>query len=113
MKDKLYEYIKQNQVCSELIFKDWEAFLQILFKCGGSVSKILWFEYVSIDEQNISLGAGGYRDQQDPGYMWAETTIYAKDLSSKSLVQIKQYITDTIVAYRPHNLVPCFFEIIV
>ena len=66
MKNELYAYIKQNQVCSELIFRDWEAFLQTLFECGGSVSKILWFEYVPINKQDMSLGAGGYRDKKPP-----------------------------------------------
>ena len=113
MKDKLYEYIKQYQVCPELIFQDWETFLEILFDCGGSVSEILWFEYMSLDEQKASLGAGGYRDQQNPGYMWAETMLYDKNLSEQSLPQIKQYILDKIAAHKPHNLVPCFFELIV
>ncbi|MBQ8432069.1 MAG: hypothetical protein IJX28_04210 [Clostridia bacterium] len=111
MLQALERYIEQNKVCSALIFRDWNAFLNILFACGGSVNEILWFEYVLIEKQKNSLGGGGYGDKENSEYMWAETMIYDQDLGCKSLLEIKEHINSTIKAHKPHILVPCFFDI--
>ena len=111
MTKTLEEYIEQNKVCSAFIFRDWNAFLDILFEGGGSVKEILWFEYVLIDRQMESLGGGGYRDSANPDYVWAETMIYDKGLEQKSLSEIKEHIDRTIKSHIPHRLVPCFFAI--
>ena len=108
---RLKEYILQNQTCSEMLFRDWDRFLEVLFECGGCVKEILWFEYVLVSEQSASLGAGGYRDASNPEYMWAETMMIEKGLEQRSLTEIRQYIRNTIKDYKPHQLVPCFFEI--
>ncbi|MBQ9082740.1 MAG: hypothetical protein IJY28_04485 [Clostridia bacterium] len=113
MNTRLKDYIDQHRVCSDLIFRDWETFLEILFECGGCVDEILWFEYVLIAEQKNSLGGGGYRDPRNPDYMWAETMMDDRDLRAKSLSETKDLIQRTIETYRPHTLVPCFFEICV
>ena len=112
MRKKLDNYIDKNVVCSDLIFRDWNEFLELLFECGGSVKEILWFEYVLIEKQKESLGGGGYQDANNPEYMWAETMIYDKHLEKKSLLELKEHIEHTIKSYQPHNLVPCFFEIL-
>ena len=111
MLETLERYIEQNKVCSDLIFRDWNEFLDLLFDCGGAVNEILWFEYVLIEEQKNSLGGGGYGDKANPEYMWAETMIYDKALGSKSLTELKDHIDSTIKLYKPHILVPCFFDI--
>ena len=111
MTQTLERYIEQNKVCSDLIFRNWNEFLDLLFACGGSVNEILWFEYILIEKQTNSLGGGGYRDNANPEYMWAETMIYDKDLGTKSLLEIKDHINSTIKLYYPHILVPCFFDI--
>ena len=46
MLQTLERYIEQNKVCSDLLLRDWNAFLDLLFDCGGAVNEILWFEYV-------------------------------------------------------------------
>ena len=111
MSQILDTYIEQSKVCSDLIFRDWNEFLDLLFDCGGSVNEILWFEYVLEEKQKDSLGGGGWSDKENPEYMWAETMIYDKDLGAKSLSEIKCHIDSTIKLYDPHVLVPCFFDI--
>jgi len=111
MDSKIKKYIEENKVCSDLIFRNWSEFVELLFECGGFVNEILWFEYVLIDKQKDSLGGGGYGDKENPEYMWAETMIYDKALGQKTLVEIKDHITSTIKSYAPHILVPCFFDI--
>lgn len=111
MSDALKVYISNNYVCSELIFREWEDFLDILFDSGGRVKEILWFEYVQIDRQKESLGCGGYLDHQNPDFMWAETMIHDQNLENKSLSTIKEHINDVKCAHLPHTLVPCFLEI--
>ena len=113
MNTQLKEYIEQHRVCSDLIFRDWEMFLEMLFEHGGCVDEILWFEYVLIAEQQNSLGGGGYPDPRNPKYMWSETMLYDQNLHAKSLAEIKNHIRRTIETYQPHKLVPCFFEICV
>ncbi|MBQ8359314.1 MAG: hypothetical protein IJX37_05315 [Oscillospiraceae bacterium] len=112
MDKQLEAFIANNQVATDLIFRDWDAFLETLFDCGGCVEEILWFEYILADKQTESLGYGGYFDKENPQYMWAETDLYNKGLSAKSLSQIREHIKSTIDAYSPHNLVPCFFKIV-
>lgn len=111
MKYELKTYIEENRVCSELIFRDWQEFLDVLFTCGGSVEEILWFEYVAIGRQTDSLGGGGYIDPSNPDYMWAETMIYHKQLGQKSPSELYDFIQNTIAKNLPHQLVPCFFTI--
>ena len=111
MMQRLEKYIEQNKVCSDLIFRDWNEFLDLLFDNGGTVNEILWFEYVLKEKQQDSLGSGGYIDKANPEYMWAETMIYDKALGTKSLAEIKEHIASTIKLYKPHILVPCFFDI--
>ena len=112
MNKKTEQYIEQNKVCSDLIFRDWSDFLELLFCCGGAVKEILWFEYVLIANHAESLGGGGYQDSKNPEYMWSETMICDKGLEQKSLSEIKEHIESTINSHKPHNLVPCFFNII-
>ena len=111
MIDPVKQYISENQVCPDLIFRNWNEFLDLLFQYGGTVKEILWFEYVSIDSQKDSLGAGGWQDPANPKYMWAETMIRDKGLAQKSLSEIKEHIQKTIIAHQPHSLIPCFFDI--
>lgn len=111
MNKNLEDFIEQNKVCSDMIFRNWNKFLELLFGCGGSVKEILWFEYVLIDKQKESLGSGGYQDISNSKYMWAETTIYDKNLENKSLSEIVEHIEYTIDMHKPHELVPCFFNI--
>ncbi len=113
MDKRLDEFIANNQVATDLLFRDWDAFLEILFDCGGCVQEILWFEYTPIDKQADSLGDGGYLDPSNPQYMWAETYLYDKDLFGNSLSEVKAHIANTIAIYAPHDLVPCFFKIVV
>ena len=111
MDRKLKDYIINNQTSPEMIFRNYKEFLDILFDCGGAVSEILWFEYVLQEKQKDSLGGGGWIDKENPEYMWAETMIYDKNMKHCSLEEIKAHIIETIDKYKPHHLVPCFFDI--
>lgn len=111
MDKSIEDYIINNKVCSDLIFRNWNEFLEILFDCGGCVNEILWFEYVKINKQKESLGCGGYIDNENLEYMWAETMLHTTGLTNKSFSEIKVYIEETINEYKPHNLIPCFFDI--
>lgn len=102
------KYIKEHQLCAEYIFADWEAFLDLLYEHSGRVDSILWFEHVRIIDQKDSLGAGGYRDQADPEYMYAETPMH-DGMESKSLSEVKEYIQATLAAYSNHVLIPSFY----
>ena len=106
---EIKKYIAENSVCHDLIFRNWKEFLNILFKNGGCVESILWFEYTSVEKQAESLGAGGYVDHDNPEYMWAETMIYDKNLYGKSFSEIILHIEKVIIENHPHNLVPSFF----
>ena len=111
MDGKIKKYIEENKVCSDLIFRNWSEFVELLFECGGFVNEILWFEYVLIEKQKDSLGGGGYGDKENPEYMWAETMIYDRNMKHCSLEEIRAYIVETIDKYKPHHLVTCFFDI--
>ena len=113
MTPQLAQYIRDHRVCPDLLFRNWREFLQVLYENGGTVRRILWFVYVRIDRQAGSLGGGGWQDPLNPAYMWAETMMDDRDLRAKSLSETKDLIQRTIETYRPHTLVPCFFEICV
>ena len=71
----LEKYIHKNKVCSDDIYRNYKAFLEILYNNGYKVTDILWFDYCKIDEQDKSLGQGGFIDKENKDYMWAETQI--------------------------------------
>ena len=112
MDNELQNYIAKHKVCRDLIFRNWQDFLNLLFSCGGSVREILWFEYVLVSMQAQSLGYGGYADKETPAYMWAETLMYDKNLEHMELAELSEYIDCTIRNHLPHVLVPCFFDIV-
>lgn len=107
--DKVKQYIEDNKLCSENLFRDWESFLELLFDQGGCVEAVLWFEYVLISEQKNSLGGGGYIDKVNPKYMFAETHLYESEMENKSIIEIKEYIKSIVENYPKNNLVPSFY----
>ena len=107
--ERLEQYIEKHKLCSELLFDNWNEFLELLFSEGGCVKSILWFEYVLISEQKDSLGGGGYKDINNPKYMYAETCIYQEDLNDKSLSDLTEYIQSIQAANHKHKLIPSFF----
>lgn len=70
---KVQAYIEDHSFCSEYLFKDWEAFLDILYEEGGRVSSILWWDHCRKNLQHASIGSGGYTDPDDQEWMYAET----------------------------------------
>ena len=111
MDGRIKKYIEENKVSSDLLFRNWEEFIELLFACGGFVNEILWFEYVLIDKQKDSLGGGGYMDKDNPAYMWAETMLFDKNLKHCSLKEIRAHIEKTVDTHKPRQLVPSFFDI--
>lgn len=109
MSTALTDYIEKYRVCSELIFRDYDRFLQLLFENGGKVDSIVWFEYVAIENQSASLGGGGYKDSENPENMWVETQISRCDMACISEAEVRAYIKDITSKYIPHKLVPCFY----
>ena len=66
MSQTLDLYISQNKVCSDIIFRDWNDFLDVLFSHSGSVNAILWFEYLLTENRKNSFGSGEWRDETIP-----------------------------------------------
>lgn len=104
------EYINQHNILnSEYLFSDWNEFLNVLYKNNGKIEAVLWYEHILIDRQKGSLGSGGYRDKNDPDYMYAETQIYNDGLKNKSAEEIVTYIQSVINEYPNNSLIPSFF----
>ena len=93
MSKKIKAYIEEHTICNENIFKDWETFLDLIYSEGGAIFGIQWYDYVKISDQDKSVGGGGYRDPDNPDYMFAETMLYEGGFENKSLDEIKQHIT--------------------
>ncbi len=45
MTERIKKYIDDHAVGSELLFRDWESFLDLLYAEGGRISSILWWDY--------------------------------------------------------------------
>ena len=43
---RVQKYIDDHSFCSEYLFKDWEAFLDLIYEEGVRVSSILWWEHL-------------------------------------------------------------------
>ena len=117
LSQKVKEYISEHSLSSsECLFKDWEFFLDLLYAEGGRITAILWWDYCKIAEQHLSIGSGGYRDLDNTEYMYAETQSIEDGLETKTLEEIKKYITKVrktgiqyINKYISHDLVPSFY----
>lgn len=107
--NNLNDYIENNKLCSDDIYRDYEEFLRLLYGNGGKVTNILWFDYCKINEQDKSLGSGGFIDKENKDYMWAETQMWNDKLDNKSLNELLDYIDTIIKKYPNNNLVPSFY----
>ena len=96
----LEEYIENKKVCSEYLFQDWREFLEVLYSQGGHIESILWFEHIKISEQKKSLGTGGYIDNFNQDYMYAETNFFEHGFDNKSLCEINDHIKLFIAKYK-------------
>ena len=113
---KVKNYIGIHSFCSEYLFKDWEAFLDILYAEGGHVSSILWWDYCKKSEQRFSVGSGGYSDPENSEYMYAETHLFKDGLETNTLAEIKEYIIREKKTgfrygskFKSHELMPSFY----
>ena len=113
---KLQAYIEYHSFCSVYLFKDWEAFLDILYEEGGRVSSILWWDHCIKNLQHASIGSGGYTDPDDQEWMYAETWLHEDGFEERSLEDIKAYIremrADGLILgdkYITFDLVPSFY----
>ena len=91
------------------LFRNWKEFIDILFANHGKVKFILWFEHIEICKQADSMGVGGYRDPDNPEYMFAETMLFDDELENKSLEEIKEHILSVIQQYPNNKLIPSFY----
>lgn len=78
------KFIEEHSFCPELLFRDWEPFLDLLYAEGGAVSAICWWDRCRKSELHESVGAGGYADPDDPEYMYAETQLCAENLGARN-----------------------------
>ncbi len=113
LNERIQKYIDDHAFCSELLFKDWESFLDLLYAEGGRVSSILWWEHCN---KNFQHGYGGYSDPDDEEWMYSEIWFHEDGFEEKSLADIKAYIHETreqglILGdkYITHDLVPSFY----
>ena len=116
LSNRIKEYISAHSFCSEYLFKDWEAFLDVLYTEGARVTSILWWDHCKKSEQNLSAGSGGYSDPDDTQYMFAETQSFKDGLEIYTIDDIKEYISNQREAgiqygnkYHSHDLVPSFY----
>ncbi len=113
---KTKRYIEKHSFCSELLFKDWESFVDLLYSEGGRISAILWWDHIKISESAKSIGSGGYTDPDDPDYMYAETQEYKDGFELKTLEEVKGYIREvqnSVISreneYISSELAPSFY----
>ena len=57
----------------------------------------------------IKIGMGGYIDEENKGFMWAETQIYGVGMQDKSLSDILEYISKTRIDNSGYDLYPEFY----
>lgn len=112
---RIQNYINDHSFCSENLFKDWEAFLDLLYAEGGRVSSILWWDHCTKSQQHESVGSGGFRDPENDEFIFAETQLYKDGLETYTLDEIKKYIDQERKTgfrygskYKSHDLVPSF-----
>lgn len=113
--EKVNKFIEEHSFCPELLFREWEPFLDLLYAEGGAVSAICWWDHCRKSELHESVGAGGYADPDDLEYMYAETQLCAENLGARTVDEVKEYIArerETGFQYgnkhRSHDLVPSF-----
>ena len=114
---KVKEFIAEHDITNgECLFKDWETFLDLLYSEGGRISIIGWWDHCTHEEHKNSVGMGGYKDPEDPDYVYSEIQSENDDLETKTLKEIKEYIEETQKAgikynaeHYSHELVPSFF----
>ena len=115
MNIKIRQYIDDYTFCSELLFKDWESFLDLLYAEGDRVSSILWWDHCTKEQLKESVGSGGYKDPDNDEFVYAVTQLYKEDLETYTLDEIKEYINQERKTgfqygdkYKSHNLIPSF-----
>ena len=114
--ERLQKYINDHAFCSELLFKDWESFLDLLYAQGGRISSIAWWDHCTKKQLQESVGSGGYKDPENDEFIYAETQLYKEGLETYTLEKIKEYINRERKTgfrygnkYRSHDLVPSFY----
>lgn len=115
MTERIKKYIDDHAVGSELLFRDWESFLDLLYAEGGRISSILWWDYCTKKQLHDSVGSGGYKDPENEEYLYAETQLAKEGLETYTLDDIKEYINKERKTgfrygdkYKSHDLVPSF-----
>ena len=110
--ERIQNYIDEHSFCPEYLFRDWEAFLDLLYEEGGRVSSILWWEHC---RKNMQHGYVGYDDPDDGEWMYAKTWLHEDGFEERSPAEIKAYIHETrehglilVDKYITHELVPSF-----
>ena len=113
---RVQKYIEDHSFCSEYLFKDWGAFLDLLYEEGGRVSSVLWWEHCKKKLPHGSIGGNEYADPDDLEWVYAETWLHEDGFEERSLEDIKAYIQETrehglILGdkYITFNLVPSFY----
>lgn len=113
---RIQNYIDNHTLYSEYIFKDWEAFLYLLYAEGSHISSILWRDHCQKSQHHESVGSTGYNDPENNDFIYTETKMYKEDLETNTLDEIKEYINQKRKIgcrydskYRSHDLIPSFY----
>ena len=113
--ERIQKYIDDHAFCSELLFKDGESFLDLLYAEGSRVSSILWWDHCTRKQLKESVGSGGYKDPDNDEFIYAETQLCKEGLDTYTLSEIKEYINQERKKglrydskYKSHDLVPSF-----
>ena len=114
--ERVQNHIDNNSFCSELLFRNWESFLNLLYSEGGRISSVLWWDHCTKKQLRESVGSGGYKDPDNEEYIYAETELYKEGLETYTLDEIKKYINQVRKTgfqygnrYKSHDLVPSFY----
>ncbi len=114
--ERIQNYINNHTFCSEYLFRDWDAFLNLLFAEGGRISSILWWDHCTKKQMSESVGMGGYKDPENDEFIYTETQLYKDGLEMYTFDEIREYIDQVRKTglqyegkYKSHELVPSFY----
>lgn len=113
---RIHNYIDNHAFCSEYLFKDLEAFLDLLYAEVYRISSILWWDHCLKSQHHEYVGSAEYNDPENNDFIYAETQLYKEGLETNTLDEIKEYIKKERKIgcrygrkYRSNDLVPSFY----
>ena len=100
--ERIQKYIDDHTFCSEYLFKDWEAFLDLLYAEDGRISSILWWDHCTKKQLKESVGSGGYKDPDNDEFVYADTQLYKEGLETYTLEELNRAYTICMILLCQH-----------